>query len=240
MYYIGEKRTEVKLKIPWNQVIYQDCLNEENGIPTLEDKSIDLCLTDPCYNLGFMGKEGFKDRKGKIYYKDDFSSSEYWEFNKKWFKEVMRACKGLIFTPGTMNLYDWIIFQKPDYQLRIWYKKNAIGYFHVDPILMYGKIERWNSLRDVIDIPINLKKEVKTIHPCPKAFTVFYYILSQIKPESVLDPFIGSGTTAQACKALKIKWIGYEKMKYYEKDINKRLRNWEPIPKLIQKKLKGT
>ena len=28
----------------WNEVIYADCMNEENGLPTLEDKSIDYFI----------------------------------------------------------------------------------------------------------------------------------------------------------------------------------------------------
>ena len=39
--------------IKWNKVKYIDCMDEKEGLPSLPDKSIDLCLTDPPYNVNF-------------------------------------------------------------------------------------------------------------------------------------------------------------------------------------------
>jgi hypothetical protein len=36
------------------------------------------------------------------------------------------------------------------------------------------------------------------------------YILKQVKPRSVLDPFLGSGSYGQASELLGISWLGYE------------------------------
>jgi len=47
---------------------------------------------------------------------------------------------------------------------------------------------------------------------------------SKIQTESVCDPFLGSGTTAQVCESLGISWIGFETNLQYRQDIRNRIR----------------
>ena len=42
-------------------------------------------------------------------------------------------------------------------------------------------------------------------------------------PNVILDPFLGSGTTAELCEAHGINWLGFETKKDYEIDIEKRI-----------------
>ncbi len=72
------------------------------------------------------------------------------------------------------------------------------------------------------------------LHPSPKSRDLWGYILKKLKPKSVIDPFIGSGTTAEMCEKLGIKWLGYEIKEEYSKDINKRLKNVKVEPKQIE------
>jgi DNA modification methylase len=44
-----------------------------------------------------------------------------------------------------------------------------------------------------------------------------------LKPKSVLDPFLGSGTTAEVCSQLKVSWLGFEIKVEYKADIEKRI-----------------
>ena len=48
-----------------------------------------------------------------------------------------------------------------------------------------------------------------TAHPTQKPTNLICYILS-VGGGRVLDPFLGSGTTAVACERLKRQWIGIE------------------------------
>lgn len=52
----------------------------------------------------------------------------------------------------------------------------------------------------------------KVDHPCPKPFKAWQTLLSNIaKPGmTILDPFMGSGTTLRAAKALGMHAIGIE------------------------------
>lgn len=43
--------------------------------------------------------------------------------------------------------------------------------------------------------------------------------------EIILDPFMGSGTTAVACKELNRKWVGFEIDPEYVKIAEERLRD---------------
>jgi len=191
------------------------------GIPSIKNDTFDLCITDPPYGIQFESQ-----RTGKVDYQDNIS----FEWNKAWFAEVMRVSKGLVFTPGNKYHHQWIEYKKPDYQEKIWYKTNAAGTEKKMPLLFYGKIPNWNLLRQVIEIPINLNKEIKTTHPTPKPIGLWMYLLERLKPDTVLDPFMGSGTTAEACTKLGIKWYGYELDRTYEKDVNKRLKNISKLP----------
>ena len=81
------------------------------------------------------------------------------------------------------------------------------------PYLVYGKLP--NKLkRNALDFVqrIGFLNTDNYIHPSPKDELLWTRILSEIKPSSVLDPFMGSGTTMEACLQLGIPCIGYELM----------------------------
>ena len=220
--------------IEWNKVIYDDFMNEENGLPTLEDKSIDLCLTDPPYNQNFKaGLNRYNDKYTvkKINYEDNLTDIEYKDWCYKWFNELKRICKGIIFTCGYKNRQIW--FDKEIFEIIIWYnnyRQGASKIAHLNKfeiVLCYGKFNsrfnlsvfHYNSGFNMVFDPLI------SIHPCPKPIKFYNWIIKQTKPKSVLDPFLGSGTTALACKKLNIPWIGYEKNEIYSQDINKRLNS---------------
>ena len=67
------------MKLPeLNTCYYIDCMDKEQGLPSLPDKSFDLCLTDPPYNIKFKGYCGYGgERKGVEYYQDNMSEVEH-------------------------------------------------------------------------------------------------------------------------------------------------------------------
>ena len=70
------------MSIEWNQVKYIDCMDEKEGLPSLTDKSIDLCLTDPPWNVKYKGG-GPRQIKVKNKYKDDYKM----KWNHSWLNE---------------------------------------------------------------------------------------------------------------------------------------------------------
>lgn len=59
---------------------------------------------------------------------------------------------------------------------------------------------------------LNFKSETNTIHGTQKPLSMFQYLVKTFSNEgdTVLDPFIGSGTTAVACINTNRKYIGFE------------------------------
>lgn len=226
-------------EIEWNKCYYIDCLDEEKGLPYLakliengEMEKIDLGLTDPPYGQKYeqsispiknkIIKNYKKIKDSKIKYDDTLFTKE---FNLKWLNMALRVCNGVAFTCGTKHHYDWINWKRPDYHEKYWYKSNSVSYILLEPLLFYGKINNFSSLVQMIKIPVASSKKIKTVHPTTKPIKLYEYILSKIQPKSVIDPFLGSGTTAEVCENMDIKWIGYEKEKDYKEDIDMRLSN---------------
>lgn len=178
----------------WNKIYYIDCMDKAEGLPSLHDNSIDLCLTDPPYEI----------------------------FNIEWIEEILRICKGLIFTPGKKHYFDYIRYKKPNYNSKYWYKVNTQGTDLIEPFLCYGTIKGISNLRSVFEFPFRQPWKRKNKHPYPKNASMWYHILFKLKPESVIDPFIGSGTTSINCAKLGIPWIGYEIEPKYKEDVNSR------------------
>ena len=71
------------------------------------------------------------------------------------------------------------------------------------------------------------KTFLRNIHPTVKPLSLMEYLIKLITKENqlVLDPFIGSGTTALACKKINRSFIGFEISQEYVDIANKRLRN---------------
>jgi site-specific DNA-methyltransferase (adenine-specific) len=222
-------------------VYYEDCIE---GMKRIPDQSIEICITDPPYNVN-IGSTGYRqtsDKKGKttnLNYVDDMTHEKYIEFSKSWFKEVSRVCKKVIVTVGETNLITWLKDIAEPIDILYHYKRNAHapGVYSwkscIESILLYGKWERKQVFTiDCFNIPLKMKSSdpfiAKLIHPCPKSYELWEAMLIEhVKyiglPESMLDPFLGSGTTAQLCEKWNIPWIGFELNIAYAHDIEIRI-----------------
>jgi len=74
-------------------------------------------------------------------------------------------------------------------------------------------------------------------HPTVKPIKLMQYLVRLVTPKGgvVLDPFLGSGTTAMAAKSQGFSYIGIEREEEYVKIAKARISS---IPKEIQSKLK--
>lgn len=214
----------------FGKVLFCDCIDETHGLPSLDSDSYELTLTDPQYNVEYKG-----DRitsKDVIVYED--KNEDYYDLMKAWFTEAERISKRVVFTPGNKNLRFWVCYKKP-VDLGFHYKKTSpspatAAYFCVyDLILFYGVYGKKRVNHLVFDY-LNELTDYK--HPCPKTFSFWEALLLQLEPESVLDPFMGSGTTAHVCEKYGIKYLGYELKKEYFDVIQKRIQ--EGINERIQ------
>lgn len=70
----------------------------------------------------------------------------------------------------------------------------------------------YEKAKTVYDLPINIKDKRLYGHPTVKPLQIIRNLVENSSKEGslVLDPFMGSGTTAVACKELKRNFIGFE------------------------------
>ena len=108
----------------------------------------------------------------------------------------------------------------------IWASKNGNGKkwtFNYDTM---KKMNNGKQMRNVWEIPLTPKKEKWAgEHPTQKPMELLRRVILSCTNEgdTVLDPFVGSGTTSIVAKMLNRNSIGIEKEKRYLKIIEKRL-----------------
>ncbi len=205
-----------------NQTVQGDCIEAMKMIP---DKSIDLILTDPPYNAKNIGP----NHRVYIGQRMQLSTEEYKTFCEDWFREAFRISKNLLFTPGISNI---CFYPQPTWIIA-WHKPcavsfNRMGGFNAwEPIFFYGKMPKGKRLGQdyILCNTRNLGNPIERGHPCPKPLELMRILVDKfsIEGELVMDPFMGSGTTARACKDLSRNYIGTEMIEEYCKIIDKRL-----------------
>ena len=225
------------LKGNFGECRFCDNMDEVNGLPSLDDKSWDLCLTDPPYNINYkISEDMLKNYGSKVKkYSDDIP--DYLKFSQDWFDQIQRITQRLIFTPGNKNIGMWYKIQEP-VEMFIHYKidsnsRTSLCRFNrFEPILLYGKYKHLLDFRcNVFDIPLRTENKHRNFfieHSSPKSFELWETIIKRSRDKhetsSIIDPFLGSGTTAQVCEMLGIPWIGYEIKEEYAVDIEKRIK----------------
>lgn len=212
-----------------NKVFNEDCLN---GITRIDDKSIDLVLTDIPYGMDFQSNHR-KQKHLKI--QNDINVNWF----PDWIKEIDRVSK------DDAHLYIFCSHHKIDFfkseiekyrkvkNILIWEKNNTgMGDLFGDYAPKYEMIlfcsngdKKLNGGRDANIIKAN--RTQNNLHPTEKPVNLMEYFVSKSSNENdlVLDTFAGSGSTLVACKNTKRNFIGFEIEKAYIDTINKRLQS---------------
>lgn len=211
-----------------NGVLYHgDCLEI---LPQLEP--VDLVLTDPPYGVkmdkGFGGFGGFGTPIVRKQYVDEWDADRP---PKECFELIQKLSKRTIIFGG--NFFADILPRSTHWL--VWDKKNTMPTFG-DAELIWTNIKRKSIKIKVCEYNGLLGKEGKRVHPTQKPLKLMIDIVEDYSKieECVLDPFIGSGTTAIACERLSRKWIGIEKEEKYCEIAAKRIEQ-----ERAQKRLPG-
>ena len=191
---------------------------------SFDDKSFDLCLTDPPYNVNCNYDK----------YNDSKSHDDYLNFSQTWFAEAKRIANTIVFTPGNKNLKMWLTKIEYPKEIVMLYIPNqssssfSNGFSHWEPILCYGKIKlRKTAIHGIIARQNDIGN-----HPCPKNFKIWENIFKNVypKPKSVIDPFLGSGTSATVSKKHEVKtFVGIDISNDYCQITNKRLNKYQNL-----------
>jgi site-specific DNA-methyltransferase (adenine-specific)/modification methylase len=229
-----------------NIVYKKSCFD---GMKLLPAESIDLIFTDPPYYQNrAQNVEGLNNHKDVIteFKFDEFKTEgEYLAFIKNVLAECYRVAKngasGYMWCSDDFVSYFNRMVEDVGFQFRKvihWHKKNPFPAIHTRKMfansmeLMVhfskGSPKTWNhqgvnEMHNFIEAPICMGEE-RTEHKTQKPLTVCYPFIkiSSNEGDLVLDPFMGSGTTAIVCLKSKREFIGYEINEEYCKIISNR------------------
>lgn len=208
-----------------------DCLELIKDIP---DNSIDLIVTDPPYLIQ-CGGGCILDGKKRKHFEELEAAKLTKGFNQDILRELVRVMKHI-------NIYIWcnktqlrcyIDFFEDlgcTTDLLTWHKTNPVPacnnkylsdteyllFFREKGVKVYGK---YATKRKYYVTPTNKADKNKYGHPTIKPLEIIQNLIinSSQEGDTILDCFMGSGTTGVACKATNRKFIGIEKdSKYFE------------------------
>lgn len=220
------------MKIPINQIIQGDCLEV---LKTFPDNSVDLVVTSPPYNKASANRKCSKTdswSKANINYgefKDDLPEPEYQERQKQVIRELVRIIKpsGSIFYNHKYRIKNHRVISPEQWlgefiirQVVIWDRTNSPM---MEPIRFMPKTEQlyWITkeqktpyftrdgfqFHDIWRIP-----PAKNPHPAPFPEEIVKRCIIAACPENgvVLDPYMGSGTTAKVAREMGRDFVGIE------------------------------
>ena len=191
------------------RVIY---LGDAREILPQLDQRFDLVLTDPPYGVSLGDKRrtnGMTKHGNEGYSFDDDRG-----YVEKVCVPVIELCRDLatrtMLTPGLKNLW---CYPEPDALWGIYFANGAgVGRWKAftcwQPILCYGPTPTYNGSQP--DTFATTDQAERNGHPCPKPLAVWRRIMNRIAAQTILDPFMGSGTTLVAAKLEGRSCVGIE------------------------------
>jgi DNA modification methylase len=190
-------------------------------LPTIG--TFDLLLTDPPYGIGENGKRSNRNRKGDERWKapanKDYGENT-WDSEpvEDWAMELVRNITGkqIIFGGNYYNFplcRGWLVWDK-----------ETDGKNGADCELAWTNfLNSTKRIRHLWD-GFRMKQNEKRAHPTQKPLSVISWALAQAgEVETVLDPWMGSGTTLRACKDVGVHCVGIEREEKYCEIAVKRL-----------------
>lgn len=199
------------------QLWLADCLTV---LPQLEPGIADAVVTDPFYGIdGARGTINLSRARGSYNAEFRDTPEEVGRVCVTAIKWAIDNCKTVVVTPGNKCLS---MYPQPD-SFGCFYQPASVGlqvFGNADsqPIFYYGKNGTKQNCGKPCSYVLTETPEVNG-HPCPKPLRAWKRLVENTTHESatVLDPFMGSGTTGVACVRTGRKFIGIEhEPKYFE------------------------
>lgn len=220
----------------------EDCLE---GMKRIPDKSIDLIVTDPPYILENQGGGFFNDSNYGYHGNSRHVMKDIAEMkdgiNDAILDELCRISKKInmyfFCSQRQIPLYlDYFVAERGcNWNLLCWHKTDPIPacgnkylndteyclFFREKGVPLFGSFDTKGTYWVT---PLNRADKEKWGHPTIKPLPIIQMLIINSSKEGqiVLDPFMGSGTTALASVKEKRHYIGFELNKeYWEKSCNR-------------------
>jgi site-specific DNA-methyltransferase (adenine-specific) len=203
-------------------IYHGDCLDV---LPSLVGESIDLVLTDPPYGVDYLSNRRIRDTEvAQVIHADDsldamrgalalcaplMKDDAHCYYFASADETVGDACRAL---PLSMTFHRLLCWDKGNHGMGDLER----DYGHAWEAIVYATKGRGRALNP--PRPSSLLSGygrgsgVTWVHPTQKPVTLMKFLIerSSVTGETVLDPFMGSGTTLRAAKDLGRRAIGIE------------------------------
>lgn len=230
-----------------NKILYCDCLN---ALPKMEDDSVDISITSPPYNISTRIGEGnvyddYEDNLSMQQYQEFIFKvidellrvTRYYIF---WNIQMLSSNKSAvlnIFSKYKDNIKEICIWAKTNCPPASSENTLSNQYEFIIVLSKYDRIGKQfqraffdNRTEGQGNISNCIIKPVQHENLCNEHKATFaewlpYFFIKHFTKEDdiVLDPFMGTGTTAYVAKQLNRKFIGFELSQNYCDFANKRL-----------------
>jgi site-specific DNA-methyltransferase (adenine-specific) len=246
-----EKTVDKSLAQWVGKIHCMDCIELMNSLP---EESVSVVVTSPPYNIKNSTGNGLKNGSGGKWpqaalldgyanHDDAMPHDDYVKWQRNCLTAMMRVLKpdGAIFYNHKWRVQNGLLQDRteivngfPVRQIIIWKRAGGInfnpGYFlpTYEVIYLITKPDfklapKANAQGDVWEIPQARGNK----HPAPFPVELAQRCIASTSGGVVLDPFMGSGTTAIAAEVLNREWIGVDISKKYCKMTEKRLKEYE-------------
>ncbi|MFA5379405.1 MAG: site-specific DNA-methyltransferase [Dehalococcoidia bacterium] len=236
-----------------NQVICCDAMTLLRSLPS---KSVDIVVTSPPYNIvwktspnhksGMFRKDAwflaFKD--GYENHDDHMPEKEYQEWVKAVVGECMRVSKGLVWVNHKTRYRDGVgihplsFMPFPLWSEIVWNQGSGRGFnsrrfvpSH-EYIFAFGRPHYWDRTNDTAFSVWHLPPQPRKEHPAPFPHALINPLIIASCPAGgiVLDPFMGSGTTAEVARSLGRDFMGCDNSETYVNLARSRLEHaYQPL-----------
>ncbi len=249
-----------KLTFPKDFVNKITCGDAVRIMKQIPDCSVGLVVTSPPYNLKNSTGNGMKDgrggkwanaalQKGYTHHNDCMPHDKYVKWQRDCLTEMLRIIPedGAIFYNHKWRVQDGLLQDRQDIvsgfparQIIIWRRKGGLnfntGYFlpTYEVIYLIAKKKfklaaKANAYGDVWEFTQEMNNE----HPAAFPVSLIDRIISATDAKVILDPFMGSGTTAISAINFKRNYIGIDISPEYCEMAEKRIKNYQAQAKLL-------
>ena len=240
-----------------NKILCGDTIDIMKQMP---NGSVDLIITSPPYNLKNSTGNGMKDgrggkwanaalQKGYANYDDCMPHDKYVEWQRNCLTEMMRLIPedGAIFYNHKWRVQGGLLQDRQDIvsgfpvrQIIIWKRKGGLnfnpGYFlptyEVVYVIAKPKFKlapKANAHGDVWEFV----QEMNNKHPAAFPVDLIDRIVSSTNAKVILDPFMGSGTTAISAINFKRNYIGIDISPEYCEMAERRIKKHKSQVRLL-------
>lgn len=232
-------------KDPDLKIYCGDCLEILPILPR-----VDLVVTSPPYNtlpdkhkpsgLHAERKSGVNKwiQKASTGYFDSMPEDRYQEWINNVISSIIGICDGVVWVNHKIRFRDGYgihplkFMDFPIFHEVIWDRGGsmALNCGRYAPshehIYGFGRPKYWNDSLNTLMSVWRIAPQREETHPCPYPKEIPFRLITSSCPDdgTVLDPFLGSGTTLVACKELNRNGIGIEISEKYCEIAKKRMK----------------